>query len=583
MITYGFSIQGKGHIQRGIVCQDSSIAERIRSGHYVGIVADGVGDAKHADIGSGIAVKSLLQYCNEHIQKSSSTDHIEDVLADGYDFAFRQIVSEAARREAAIREFDTTLSVAVYSSQSVVYGHSGDGGIIAKYTDGKMGALTSRQKGEDATSVIPLRAGRSSWVFGTEENVAAVLLATDGMLDGVLQPLLLNQPSSRMALTRGNFRRNHVYVTAAEFYMNPDSVYRNRSVKDPDKYMRTFLQGELDGDDEKPFLQCIYTAYMKQLGKQGTDRVMERMKKYLYAVKAVSEVTDDKSIVCIMDEDVSVKAQDIGYYEEPEWEMLIKKYEEFLYGKTEPPIPPKKKENKTEGNPPAPPVTPPATSPVAPSEPSKKGSKRARGGKLPAILISLAAGCLLGSMITFALISVFRSSPDTGREAKQPAVRQETTQNPIATGKSGQSGSRTENPGATGKSESESEASETELEESAEQLLQCLLQLDGLTLSKSDKEKVQEAITEYRFSEYMKILKAETNNSYNNFEPSDTEDEKKVDSLTNDLIKIMRKIWQNKKQKVQDEKFKSILKNLYGACTPDDKNKISRVSKELTN
>ena len=59
MITYGYSIQGKSHIQRGVVCQDSSKVQRLRANVYMGIVADGVGSAAHSDIGSKMAVDAL--------------------------------------------------------------------------------------------------------------------------------------------------------------------------------------------------------------------------------------------------------------------------------------------------------------------------------------------------------------------------------------------------------------------------------------------------------------------------------------------------------------------------------------------
>ena len=56
MILYGFSIQGKSHIDKGTVCQDSNKTGRLRAGYYFGAVADGVGSAPHSDIGSKLAV-----------------------------------------------------------------------------------------------------------------------------------------------------------------------------------------------------------------------------------------------------------------------------------------------------------------------------------------------------------------------------------------------------------------------------------------------------------------------------------------------------------------------------------------------
>lgn len=603
MITYSFSIQGKGHIQRGIVCQDSSIVDRIKSGYYVGIVADGVGSARHADIGSDIAVKSLFQYCNEHLQKSASLDLIEDILADGYAFAFRQIEREAVRQGAAIEDFDTTLSAVVYNRQTVVYGHSGDGGIIAKFVDGKIRPLSSRQKGVDGTSVIPLRGGRGSWAFGTEANVTSVLLVTDGILDGVIQPSLINLPSNRMALARGNFRRDRVYVTAAEFFMNPHSVYQNKRVKNPDEYMRYFLEGKLDGSDQKAFLQCILTAYEKLLGKENTVRIKERIEKYFYAVWAVSKVTDDKSVVCIMDEKAAVESQDIGYYEEPEWEMLQKKYEAFLY-KTE-----KTEETKLEAG----------TGKERSSEQKfgradeetpmsdtgkEKRQKREKDEairekadlekrrmnqikeKLPAVLISLVIGCFLGSAITLFLTLNFGKTsnrPDTPVTG-QPAVGQKNTKVP-KTKEPKTEASKTQLPkaGTPTPQEPKTEISEnvTDFREDVDKLLRCLLQLNISNLSESNKEKLWNAITQYGFSKYMEILRDKKNNDYNDYAGLDAADVKAVDGLVDDLVQIIKKIKKETLQKGKTEDYKSELRKFYDSYDPEDKRQISLTVREI--
>ncbi len=342
MITYGFSIQGKGHIERGVVCQDSNKAGRIESGHYIGIVADGVGSAPHSDIGSDIAVKSLFQYCNDYITGSSTHDEIEEILSDGYFYALSQVSEYVRNQRAVIEDFDTTLSAVVYDGETVVYGHAGDGGIVVKNLDGTIKPITSRQKGADGISVRPLRAGKSSWDFGVEKEVASVLLVTDGILDGVIQPVLVNLPPDKMALVKGDFRKDNVYISAGEFFMNPYSVYKNRNIKNPDEYMNYFLQGNLAGEDQEMFLKCLLMAYKKQLGKSNAENIVNCIKKYCYAVWAVKNITDDKSVVCIMNDSARVTPQSIQYYEEPDWKGRQERYNALLYGKPMPQAVPKK-------------------------------------------------------------------------------------------------------------------------------------------------------------------------------------------------------------------------------------------------
>lgn len=103
MITYGYSLQGKSHIDRNTVCQDSSAAVKLKSGYYLGVVADGVGSAPHSDVGSGIAVESLQAYCEQYVKKGMKDVELEDILRDGYEYAFRQVENLSRSRAVRLR------------------------------------------------------------------------------------------------------------------------------------------------------------------------------------------------------------------------------------------------------------------------------------------------------------------------------------------------------------------------------------------------------------------------------------------------------------------------------------------------
>lgn len=577
MITYGFSIQGKGHMERGIVCQDSSTVNRIKSGYYIGIVADGVGSASHSDIGSNIAVKSLSRYCNEHIQEKSPPEIIEEILTDGYSHAFEQIKQHAKNKGVAIEDFDTTLSAAVYDGQTVVYGHSGDGGIIVKYADGMIRPITTRQKGADGISVIPLRAGVSSWVFGIEENVTSVLLATDGMLDGVFQPMLLNLPPDKIAMARGNFRKDHIYITAAEFFLNPYSVYRNGRVKDSDAYMRYFLEGKLDGNDQKAFLQCILAAYTRQLGKESADQIANGIKECFYAVWAVSKVTDDKSVVCMMNDKAIVEPQGTKYYEEPDWKLLQEKYEALLYGREEKskPIPDdRKKIVKTTGGGEDEKII------------DKKDPPANRMGRIPALLIPFLSGCVLGSVITFFLISgLGRISGSTEKESKLIFPDRPVT---VATGSSVvRSNKPTESPLKTPYAQS----SDKKIEEKVEEFLDYLKNLDVAHMTEEEKDKLKGKIEGYGFSECMNILMGESNDSSDSGVHSNST-QSRDGSITPESIEnavrentenvdMLVNIMKNISQKKEIKRFKYKLKKKYDSCTLNERNKLSEVVREI--
>lgn len=592
MITYGFSIQGKSHIDRGVVCQDSSTVNRIKSGYYIGIVADGVGSAPYSDIGSNIAVKSFSRYCNENIQEKFSSGIIEEILVDGFTYAFEQVKQYAGSKRTAIEDFDTTLSAAVYDGQTVVYGHSGDGGIVVKYTDGTIKPITSRQKGADGTSVIPLRAGVRAWAFGTEENVASVLLATDGMLDGVFQPMLLNLPPDKMAMARGNFRKDHIYITAAEFFMNPYSVYRNRRVKDPDTYMKYFLEGKLDGTDQKAFLQCILAAYTRQLGKESANQIANGIKECFYAVWAVSKVTDDKSVVCMMNDKAVVEPQGTKYYEEPDWKLLQEKYEALLYGrKVEPkPIPDdRKKIVKTTGGGEDEKII------------DKKDPPANRMGRIPALLIPFLSGCVLGSVITFFLISgLGKISGSAEKESKlilpdRPVIV--ATGSPVA---------RSNEPTETPLKTPHAKGLDEKIEEKVKEFLDELKNLDVAHMTEEEKNELNEAVKEYGFLDYMNILMGKsiasdgsgvgsdsTQGVDSSIAPEPTEDSVKENTENVDLlVKIMKDISQMKKKQINSLKreLKRKLEKEYANYfehelekdySPNEKEKLSESVREL--
>ena len=334
MITYGFSVRGKSHVTSNTVCQDSNKTGRLKSGYFMGIVADGVGSAAHSEIGSSLAVNSLYAYCNEYIKRTSRTEDIEAVMRAGYEYAMKEIQQYVEKNQGSIQEYDTTLSAVVYDGNSLVYGHAGDGGIMVRCQNGKSKTITQRQKGADGRSVRPLRSGSASWEFGniSNEGIVAVLLVTDGMLDEVIQPVLINLPGSRMELARNQFSRDKVYVTATEFFMNPYSVYLNRNVKDPDKLMAHFLSGNLEKKDQNIFLDCVVNGYKHMLNTSAVDLIRKSIEQYHYAVWALNEVSDDKSVVAIINEKGKVSSAEGKYYKEPDWNERKKRYTELLYG-----------------------------------------------------------------------------------------------------------------------------------------------------------------------------------------------------------------------------------------------------------
>ena len=494
MITYGYSLQGKSHIDRNTVCQDSSAAVKLKSGYYLGVVADGVGSAPHSDVGSRIAVESLQAYCEQYVKKGMKDVELEDILRDGYEYAFRQVEKFVTQQGGSIADYDTTLSSVLYDGTKVVFGHAGDGGIIVRKKDGTITPITERQKGADGTSVRPLRAGNSSWDFGIcSDETASVLLVTDGMLDGVFQPVLVNLPSSAMELAKGTFAKNNVYVTACEFFMNPNMVYLNPHVKNHEAYMQHVLKGNLEKKDQDDFLKCMIYGYTKTLGKEEARQLCEAIKKFYFAVWAVTKVTDDKSVVCLMNEKAKVTPKEQKYYQEPNWKWRQECYQALLYGKELPPAPsddplytgekttvqkPLRKVPEREM------VEPPIHTP-----PKRVPPKKSRKVRYLVMTVSAAMICLVIGLIVGVSLGNRASSKDNGTDV----VVESPSPTPTSTPKATASSKETAKPSTTPTTDEE----KTDVVTQAKEFWSCLKSVDSDKMNENQTQKLKEQVKEF--------------------------------------------------------------------------------------
>ena len=498
MITYGYSLQGKSHIDRNTVCQDSSAAVKLKSGYYLGVVADGVGSAPHSDVGSGIAVESLQAYCEQYVKKGMKDVELEDILRDGYEYAFRQVEKFVTQQGGSIADYDTTLSSVLYDGTKVVFGHAGDGGIIVRKKDGTITPITERQKGADGTSVRPLRAGNSSWDFGIcSDETASVLLVTDGMLDGVFQPVLVNLPSSAMELAKGTFAKNNVYVTACEFFMNPNMVYLNPHVKNHEAYMQHVLKGNLEKKDQDDFLKCMIYGYTKTLGKEEACRLCEAIKKFYFAVWAVTKVTDDKSVVCLMNEKEKVTPKEQKYYQEPNWKWRQECYQALLYGKELPPAPsddplytgekttvqkPLRKVPEREM------VEPPIHTTPHPGE-KRVPPKKSRKVRYLVMTASAAMICLAVGLIVGVSLGNRASSKDNGTDVVMGSPSPTPTSTPKATATSKETAKSSTTPTTDEK--------KTDVVTQAEDFWSCLEEVDSDEMNDAQAEELKEQMEKF--------------------------------------------------------------------------------------
>ena len=69
IIYYRKCLKGRAHIEQGKPCQDYCQVKRINRNWIVAGIADGVGSASKAEIGSKIAVESAINFIDNTFNK----------------------------------------------------------------------------------------------------------------------------------------------------------------------------------------------------------------------------------------------------------------------------------------------------------------------------------------------------------------------------------------------------------------------------------------------------------------------------------------------------------------------------------
>lgn len=318
IFDYGFSIIGKDHVVKGTCCQDSHCIKKLDNGWYIVAVADGVGSAKNSQIGSRIAVDTVVSVCAEFMPWDYSIIGIKSMLRTAYNYAFKQIIRESEKSGEPIESYDTTLTLVIYDGHKIIYGHSGDGAIIGLNIFGDYIQITTPQKGEDGVSVIPLRAGYTSWKIDSyDEELASILVMTDGMLH-ILCPYLLRDNQSK---------RDRVYVPLASFFGDPH-IFDEEEENSVKNKVLSFL--ECRDNFESDYYSIIEKVYKIHLNNES-DSIIDGIKEYNYPVQLMNDVDDDKTIVGLINTDIMVDDRESEYYREPDWKELKEAWNRLAY------------------------------------------------------------------------------------------------------------------------------------------------------------------------------------------------------------------------------------------------------------
>lgn len=273
--AYGSTLQGTYHIKNDIVCQDAHYISKCSDNFCIAAVADGLGSEIHSDVASKIAVRLAVDYCAATIQTDMLDQQIEATICTSFHRALSAIEEEARKNLHELDQYDTTLSLAVFIGDRLIYGHSGDSGIIVLTDEGLYEKVTEQQRDSD-NCVFPLCFGEEKWVFGTfEKKVASVFLATDGIYETLFPLYVRDEPVN-------------IHVSLARYFMD------NRVIS---------------------------------IDEIGEEEVSRRNEKFLLNIPD-SLVNDDKTIVVMINTAVESHLQPPEYYQEPDWNELKRKRDE---------------------------------------------------------------------------------------------------------------------------------------------------------------------------------------------------------------------------------------------------------------
>jgi len=278
IFKYEYSVAGSSHVSNGVVNQDAKKIETAANGWVVAAVADGVGSCKYSDVASAIAVDVSVQVCLEEIKNDGDKCDLLQTIEKAFTQAERVIDNHSLSEGHFITDYDTTLSLVIYDGKQITYGHSGDGGIIGLTKTGNYVKITTPQK-KEGVYVIPLREGKDSWIINRADgDFSSVLLATDGVYDIFFPYLLKGQPTE-------------IYVRLIRYFMDNNIMHFAEVTK---------------------------------------DAVSKEREDYLNSDACVS-ITDDKTLVVLVNGDVMPTVKDDFYYAEPDWSVLQLEWDKKAY------------------------------------------------------------------------------------------------------------------------------------------------------------------------------------------------------------------------------------------------------------
>lgn len=249
---------GSLHQTMNLPCQDYG-GDRVLGDVVMGVVADGAGSAKYADVGAKLAVTTALEFLarteewlqrQRHVSWQSFVQRPSDQLARNL---FTKVVDQvvtalhqtATRHQWAIEDLACTLLVFIATPQWLAAMQIGDGFIVVRPQDQAYRLIFQPHKGEYAnqtTFVTSASALVDMQIQVLAEPQSFICAATDGL--------------EKVAIRLSDWTAFPPFFQPLEEYMQ-ETVDPNQE----DDYLVAFLESDRLNqrtDDDKTVLLCLY-------------------------------------------------------------------------------------------------------------------------------------------------------------------------------------------------------------------------------------------------------------------------------------------------------------------------------------
>jgi len=276
---------GVDHIQADKPCQDSANYKIVDDRTIIGVVSDGMGSAKHSDLGSKLAVEVIIS----DLSLLGCDWETQSVNQDFFKLRFERSVenlklklkSEARKYKACLDDFACTLLVFVATPSWLAAMQIGDGFIVIRPKNGRYRLVFQPTKGEffnETESVTSQNSLQELKFYFKEIELQFICAATDGIENISLDKEKLRgwQPSAKF------------FSPLEEHMLSNDSRYQKEV--DLDKFLNSNKINSSTKDD-KALLICLFqTASIDQSTDGAFSKSNDPNLKYTHTLFEESQV-----------------------------------------------------------------------------------------------------------------------------------------------------------------------------------------------------------------------------------------------------------------------------------------------------